>query len=113
MDCLFCKIANKEIPSNIIFENEHLLAFTDIYPKAPTHVLIIPRKHIATVNDLSPEDTPVVGELVQTAKHLAAQLGIADNGYRLVFNVNEQGGQQVYHIHLHLLGGRTLHWPPG
>ena len=113
MNCLFCKIATGEIPGDIIFEDEQLLAFNDINPKAPTHILIIPRKHIPTINDLAATDSELVGELVQTAKNLANDLGIAEDGYRLVFNINKFAGQQVFHIHLHLLGGRALHWPPG
>lgn len=113
MTCLFCKIIAGEIPSTILFEDEHVIAFRDIQPQAPTHCLIIPRQHIATLNDLTMEDTCLVGHMVQTAKILAAKEGISEKGYRLVFNVNEGGGQAVYHIHLHLLGGRAMHWPPG
>lgn len=112
-DCLFCKIIRKEIPANIIYEDEMVLAFDDIYPKAPQHKLIIPRKHIATLNDITPEDTQLAGHLLQTAQLLAKQLDIADAGYRVVMNCNAGAGQVVYHIHLHLLGGRSLIWPPG
>ncbi len=113
MDCLFCKIIAGEIPAEIILEREQLIAFKDISPKAPTHILVIPRKHIATINDLDASDTNLVGKMVQTAKTIAHACNLADDGYRLVFNVNKFGGQVVFHIHLHLLGGRTLNWPPG
>lgn len=113
MDCLFCSIADKSIDSDIVYENERLIAFSDINPQAPVHTLIIPRKHIATINDLSAEDTLLIGELVQTGKQLAHALDIAEAGYRLVFNVNRNAGQEVFHIHLHLLGGRGFSWPPG
>jgi histidine triad (HIT) family protein len=113
MSCLFCKIISEEIPSTKIFEDEYVIAFRDIQPQAPTHCLIIPRKHISTINDLSAEDTPLIGHMVQTAKKLAAEENLAENGYRLVMNVNDHGGQTVHHIHLHLLGGRRMTWPPG
>ncbi|WP_415890501.1 histidine triad nucleotide-binding protein [Neptuniibacter sp. SY11_33] len=112
MDCLFCKIINKEIPAEIIYEDEHVIAFNDISPQAPTHALIIPRKHIATLNDISAADTEVVGHMVKTAATIAKQLGIDESGYRTVFNCNSDGGQTVYHIHLHLLGGKPMGWPP-
>ncbi len=113
MDCLFCNIVNKEIESNFIFEDEYLIAFHDINPKAPTHLLIVPKKHIATINEVTIEDTSLVGHMVRVAKQLAASHQLAEDGYRLVFNVNKAGGQDVYHIHLHLLGGRQMSWPPG
>lgn len=113
MTCLFCKILAGEIPSTLLFEDEHVVAFRDIRPQAPTHCLIIPRRHIATINDLSSEDTWLVGHMIQIGKALAEKEGLATSGYRLNFNVNEQGGQEIYHIHLHLLGGRQMHWPPG
>lgn len=113
MSCLFCKIIAGEIPATILHEDEQVIAFRDIQPQAPTHCLIIPRRHIATINDLSNEDISLVGHMVQTAKDMASKEGLAENGYRLVFNVNNDGGQAVYHIHLHLLGGRAMHWPPG
>lgn len=112
-DCLFCKMVNGEIPPDIVYENEEVLAFNDINPKAPTHVLIIPKKHIATLNDAGDEDTQVLGRLNIVAAQLAHKLGFADNGYRVVMNCNADGGQAVYHIHLHLLGGRSMTWPPG
>jgi histidine triad (HIT) family protein len=112
MDCLFCKIINKEIPADIIYEDEHVIAFNDISPQAPSHALIIPRKHIATLNDVQAEDAALVGHMVKTAATIAKQLGFDENGYRTVFNCNPHGGQTVYHIHLHLLGGKPMGWPP-
>ena len=111
-DCLFCRIVDKTIPADIVLERDNLLAFRDINPQAPTHILIIPKKHIATIDDLQGEDTELAGELIQAARELAAAEGL-DAGYRLVFNCGKQGGQDVYHIHLHLLGGRGMQWPPG
>lgn len=112
-DCIFCKIANKIITSDIVYGDERVIAFNDIAPKAPHHLLIIPRKHIATINDITDEDTALIGYLIQVAKKLAKDLAIDQKGYRILFNCNQQGGQEVYHIHLHLLGGRQLDWPPG
>lgn len=113
LNCLFCKIAQQEIPANIVYETPDILAFKDIAPQAPVHVLIIPKKHITTINDLQEGDHALVGQMIFTAKELAKEMEIHEQGYRLVYNVNQQGGQAVYHIHLHLLGGRQLHWPPG
>lgn len=113
MDCLFCKIIEQTIPADIVWEDEQVLAFRDINPQAPTHILVIPRKHIATINDLTPEDHTLVGHMVTTAKQLAAREGFSEPGYRLNMNCNEHGGQTVFHIHLHLLGGRQFTWPPG
>ncbi len=113
MDCLFCKIADKTIPAKLVYEDEQLLGFEDINPRAPYHILLIPRKHIATLNDLTDEDTLLIGQLVQCAKTLAHERGLSDSGYRLVWNCNADAGQEVFHIHLHLLGGRTMTWPPG
>lgn len=113
MDCLFCKIAAGEIPSDIVYEDDKVLAFRDIAPQAPTHCLIIPRTHIATLNDLDEDGAALVGYLTLVASRLAASEGIADAGYRLNLNCNEHGGQSVHHIHLHLLGGRQMGWPPG
>lgn len=112
-DCLFCKIRDGEIPCNIIFENEDVLAFHDVNPQAPIHLLIIPRKHISTVNDLADEDGVVMGSLFAAAKVIAAQLGVNEDGYRLVVNCNRGAGQSVFHIHMHMLAGRALTWPPG
>lgn len=113
MECLFCKIINREIPADIVFEDEHVLAFNDISPQAPTHQLIIPKKHISTLNDIEPDDLALIGRLQYTAAQLAKQQGFADDGYRVVMNCNEMGGQTVYHIHMHLMGGRALTWPAG
>lgn len=112
-DCLFCKIVEKEISSDIILETDTLMAFKDINPQAPHHILIIPKNHITTVNDLDERDSELIGELVLAAKDLAKELEIAEPGYRLLFNCNADGGQDVFHIHLHLLGGRKMTWPPG
>lgn len=113
MDCLFCRIANREIPSSIVYEDEHVVAFQDINPQAPMHVLLIPRRHIASLNDLTPDHDQLIGELVRRAAALAAERGYAGRGFRTVFNTNREAGQSVYHIHLHLLAGRPLTWPPG
>lgn len=112
-DTIFTKIIAREIPATIVFENERVIAFRDINPQAPVHILIVPKKPIPTVNDIAPEDAPLVGELFVIAAQLAREEGIADDGYRTVFNCNAHGGQEVYHIHLHLLGGRQMTWPPG
>lgn len=113
MDCIFCKIANGTIPAKIIYRDDQIVAFDDINPQASHHKIIIPQKHIATLNDIADEDNELIGHMVQSASMLAKQLEIAEQGYRVVFNCNTAGGQTVYHIHLHLLGGRTMHWPPG
>lgn len=113
MDCLFCKIASGEIPAKLIYQDDQIVAFDDIYPQAPQHKIIIPRKHIATLNDLDAQDAGLAGLMVKQATLLAKQLKIADEGYRLVMNCNAQGGQTVFHIHIHLLGGRQMTWPPG
>ena len=112
-DCLFCRIASGELQAKIVHEDEHCVAFEDINPQAPTHVLVIPRRHVSTLNDLDPGDHELVGHLVSVARDVARSRGHADDGYRTVFNCNAAGGQTVFHIHLHLLGGRTLGWPPG
>jgi histidine triad (HIT) family protein len=111
--CLFCKIINGEIPGSIVYQDERIVAFNDVNPQAPTHVLIVPRAHIATLNDLSPEDDQLIGELIRRAAAIAKTRGIAAGGFRTVFNTNRDAGQTVFHIHLHLLGGRPMHWPPG
>jgi histidine triad (HIT) family protein len=110
---LFCKIVAKEIPASVVFENDRIVAFDDIHPQAPTHVQIIPRKHIASTLDVKDEDRELIGEMVQAAAQLARERGFAEEGYRLAFNTNAAAGQTVYHIHLHLLGGRSFGWPPG
>lgn len=110
-DCLFCKMASGEIKPDVVYEDEQLLAFRDIHPQAPLHVLIIPKRHVANLNDL--DDALLGGLMLQTAAKIAAQFGYADSGYRTVFNCNGDGGQTVHHLHLHLLAGRQMHWPPG
>jgi histidine triad (HIT) family protein len=112
-DCLFCRIIAGEIPGSIVYQDERVVAFNDINPQAPTHVLIVPRRHIASLNELTEGDDQIVGELVRRAAAIAKDRGIADGGYRTVLNTNRDAGQTVFHIHLHLIGGRTLHWPPG
>jgi histidine triad (HIT) family protein len=112
-DCLFCKIIGRDIPASIVYEDDRLLAFDDISPQAPTHVLVVTKRHITSLNELSPEDDQIVGELVRRAAAIAKVRGISANGFRTVFNTNRDGGQTVPHIHLHLLGGRGMLWPPG
>lgn len=112
-DCLFCNIVSGDIPADVVHESAGVIAFRDISPKAPTHILIVPREHISTVNDLQPAHESIVGSLFSAAKEIAADAGIAESGYRLVMNCNEGAGQSVFHIHLHLLGGRPMRWPPG
>lgn len=112
-DCLFCRIIAREIPSSIVFEDDHVVAIKDINPQAPLHVLLIPKRHIATLNDLTAADDGLVGELARRAAAIAAEHGFADRGFRTVFNTNREAGQTVFHIHLHLLAGRPLTWPPG
>ena len=112
-DCFFCKIAKKEIATDLIYENKNIVAFRDINPQAPVHILLIPKLHFSTLNDLMSNDKYLAGNLIYNAAKLAKREGIAEKGYRTVFNCNEWGGQTVYHIHLHLLGGRKFGWPPG
>lgn len=112
-NCLFCKIVAGDIPAEVVFESDSVLAFRDISPQAPTHVLIIPKRHIATINDIEDSDQQQVGKLYSAARSIAAAEGLAEDGYRVVMNCNEAAGQTVFHIHLHLLGGRQLIWPPG
>jgi len=112
-DCLFCKIAAGTIPAKMIHQDDLVVAFDDINPQAPQHKIIIPRKHIATLNDIDSHDNMLIGHMVQTATQLAKMLNIADHGYRLVMNCNPGAGQTVFHIHFHLLGGRQMTWPPG
>lgn len=112
-DDLFLKIVNREISADIVFEDDEILAFRDINAQAPIHILIIPKRRIATLNDLQASDAELVGRLVLAARRIASDEGLSGDGYRLVFNCNEKGGQSVYHIHLHLLGGRQMEWPPG
>lgn len=113
MSCLFCRIVAGEIPASRVFEDDDLLAFNDVHPQAPMHVLIVPKAHVATTNDLRPEQDAVVGAMIRRAAAIAADRGYADAGYRTVFNCNKDAGQSVFHLHLHVLGGRPLGWPPG
>jgi len=112
-DTIFSKIINKEIPADIVFENDEVLAFRDVNPQAPVHILIIPKEPIATINDLDEEQAAVIGKMTLAAQQIAKDEGIAEAGYRLVINCNKLGGQVVFHIHMHLLGGRRMGWPPG
>jgi len=112
-DCLFCKMVKGDIKADSVYENEHVLAFRDINPQAPVHVLVIPKRHISTLNDLTETDTEIAGQLILAAKEVASQLGVADEGYRTVMNCNALAGQTVFHIHLHVLAGRAMQWPPG
>lgn len=113
MSCIFCKMAAGEIPATRVYETSELLVVRDIKPQAPSHLLIIPKKHIATINDAHEEDEVLLGKMILAGKKAAALEGLSKDGYRLIFNVNSGGGQEVYHIHLHLLGGRQMTWPPG
>jgi histidine triad (HIT) family protein len=112
-DCLFCKIGKKEIPASLVYEDEQMFVINDIKPQAPLHALVIPKRHIATLNDLTGKHDALVGAMMRRAAAVAAERGIAERGFRTVFNTNADGGQAVYHIHLHVLGGRSLKWPPG
>jgi len=113
MDCIFCKIIERKIPSKILYEDDLCLAFEDINPQAPVHVLVIPKKHIPTLLDLKEEDKGIGGHLFFIANRIAQEKGIAEKGFRLVLNCNRDAGQTVFHLHLHVIGGRTMHWPPG
>ncbi len=112
-DCLFCRIATGQIPASIVYQDDRLMAFQDLNPQAPLHVLIIPRRHIATLNDLTAGDDSLVGEMIRRAAAIAQEHGHADRGYRTLFNCNREAGQSVFHVHLHLLAGRSMAWPPG
>lgn len=113
MNCLFCKIAQNAIPASVVFEDDEIMAFHDLNPQAPKHVLLIPKQHISTLNDTNDEHQSLLGKLMLRATEIAQAEGISHSGYRLVLNINSDGGQTVYHIHLHLLGGRHMTWPPG
>ena len=112
-DCIFCKIIAGDIPAEIIYQNDDVLAFRDLNPQAPLHVLVIPKKHIATINDMTAADAELVGKLYLAAQTIARQEGVADDGYRTVMNCNALAGQTVFHMHLHVLAGRAMNWPPG
>lgn len=112
-DTIFTKIINKEIPAEILYEDDDVLAFNDVDPQAPVHFLVIPKTPIKTINDIEESQAALIGKLALTAQKVAKQQGIAENGYRLVMNCNQDGGQTVYHIHMHVLGGRGMSWPPG
>jgi histidine triad (HIT) family protein len=113
MECLFCKIIEREIPGSIVYEDDRVIAFNDIKPQAPTHVLVVPKRHIESLNELQPGDDQIVGELIRRAAAIAKERGVSAGGFRTVFNTNRDGGQTVFHIHVHLLGGRRMQWPPG
>jgi histidine triad (HIT) family protein len=112
-DCLFCRIIAGEAPARIVYQDERLVAIEDIHPQAPMHVLVIPRRHVATLNDLAPSEDALVGEMIRRAAAIAGERGVAGTGYRTIFNCNRGAGQTVFHIHLHVLAGRRLSWPPG
>jgi len=112
-DCLFCKIAEQKIPAKVVYEDEQCVAFDDINPQAPTHTLVIPKRHVASLAELNEADAGLLGHLMLTGAKVARQKGIAEGGYRIVVNTGRHGGQTVFHLHLHLLGGRPMHWPPG
>ncbi len=112
-DCLFCKIREGDIPADIVYQDDDVMAFNDVNPQAPHHVLIIPKRHISTLNDIEDGDATVLGKLFAAAKVIAAERGVSDDGYRTVVNCNERAGQTVFHIHMHLLAGRNMNWPPG
>ncbi len=112
-DCIFCKLANGEIPTEFVFESENVVAFNDANPVAPVHVLIIPKKHLGSVNDLHEQEAGLIQEMTLAAKNIAESLGIKDKGFRIVINTGLDGGQEVGHLHMHLIGGRPMNWPPG
>lgn len=111
--CIFCKIAHKKIKSEIVFEDEEIVAFKDLNPQAPVHVLFVPKKHIETLNDISSGDDALLGRMLAKIRDLARENGISEDGYRVVINCNKAAGQEVFHLHVHLLGGRSFTWPPG
>ena len=113
MSCIFCRIVNKEIPAKIVYEDDKVLAFHDINPQAPYHILVIPKKHISTLLELTEEDKDLIGHIYLVMNKLARELGVAERGYRVVVNCNEEAGQPVFHVHFHFLAGREMQWPPG
>ncbi|MBP2650721.1 MAG: HIT-like protein [Firmicutes bacterium] len=112
-DCIFCKIINREIPSEVFYEDEHVLAFPDINPAAPVHILVIPKRHISNLTEIGSDDTALLGHIMTVIPKIAAKAGIAEDGFRIVINTKDNGGQTVHHLHCHLLGGRFMEWPPG
>jgi histidine triad (HIT) family protein len=112
-DCLFCKIVNKDVPAELIFEDDRIIAFNDINPQAPVHILIIPKEHFASLNDVPEEKKDLLSHILLRARQIAQNIGIQENGYRIVLNTARDSGQEVFHIHFHLLGGRRMIWPPG
>jgi histidine triad (HIT) family protein len=112
-NCIFCRIASGDIPANVVYQDDQVVAFRDLNPQAPTHVLVVPRRHVATLNDLGETDAELVGRMYLAARQIAADEGVAERGYRTVFNCNAEAGQSVFHLHLHVLGGRPMGWPPG
>jgi len=112
-DCLFCKMVRREIAPEVVYENDDVLAFHDVNPQAPTHILVIPKKHISSINELGSDDAALIGKMYLAAQTIAAEVGIATGGYRTLVNCGSDGGQTVFHIHMHLLGGRQMTWPPG
>jgi histidine triad (HIT) family protein len=113
MYCLFCDIVKKKRPAQILYEDDTVMAFEDIHQQAPVHVLVVPKKHIPTILEINEEDLPLIGYLFEIAGRIAREKGIAERGFRLVMNCNREAGQTVFHLHLHVLGGRSMHWPPG
>ena len=113
MSCIFCRIVNKELPAKIVYEDDNVLAFHDINPQAPYHILVIPKKHISTLLELTEEDKDLIGHIYLVMNKLAQELGVAERGYRVVVNCNREAGQTVFHVHFHFLAGREMHWPPG
>jgi len=111
--CLFCKIVARQVPANVVLENPHVLAFHDVNPAAPTHALVVPKRHIASIHEATREDAALLGELMLAGRAVAEQLGLGESGYRLVLNTGKDAGQSVFHLHLHVLGGRPMAWPPG
>ncbi len=112
-DCLFCKIVSGQIPARLLHDDEHCVAFADINPQAPFHALVIPRRHLVSLNQLTAADEPLAGHLLRVAAQVAREGGVAESGWRASFNTNREGGQVVWHLHLHVLGGRQMGWPPG